>query len=74
MNVALVRDTDFGYDPREYSTSAALEKPARAAIKVCAHTCHPPRLLRTATAFRLSVAHVHIIPCLDHEPEACRTH
>jgi len=34
MTVAVVRDTDLGYDPREYSTSAALEKPARAAIKV----------------------------------------
>eukprot|EP00035_Acanthoeca_spectabilis_P003039 m.90895 g.90895 ORF g.90895 m.90895 type:complete len:274 (+) comp11895_c0_seq4:189-1010(+) len=33
MEVVVVRDTDLGLDPREYSASAALEKPARAALK-----------------------------------------
>lgn len=35
-----MRDTDLGLDPREYSASAALEKPARAALKVV-HPCEP---------------------------------
>lgn len=34
MAVVIVRDTELGYDPREYSATAALEKPARAALKV----------------------------------------
>lgn len=37
MTVVIVRDTELGYDPREYSATAALEKPARAALKVKHH-------------------------------------